>query len=63
MFLIITIVVLTMLVCVSDRLTQQLVMELVGELLTTILNPCNILQGGAIISQDMDWFNMYDTCC
>lgn len=43
MFLIITIVVLTMLVCVSDRLTQQLVMELVGELLTTILNPYNIL--------------------
>jgi len=61
MFLIITIVVLTMLVCVSDRLTQQLVMELVGELLTTILNPCNFLQGGVIISHDMHWFNMFDT--
>lgn len=43
MFLIITIFVLTTLVFISDRLTQPLLLELTGELLTTILNPYNIL--------------------
>lgn len=43
MFLIITIFMLTVIVCTSDRLTQPLLLELVGELLTTILNPYNLL--------------------
>ena len=43
MFLIITIFVLTALVCVSDSLFQSLLLELIGELLTTILIPYNIL--------------------
>lgn len=58
MFLIITIFVLTVLVCVSDRLTQSLLTELTGELLTTILNPYNILQGEASIPQDVDIINI-----
>jgi|GEM_PF-6675761 len=43
MFLIITIYVLTSVVCYSDRLTRSLLLELLGELLTTILNPYNYL--------------------
>jgi len=42
MFLIITIFVLTALGCISDRLTQPLLSELAGELLTTILSPYDI---------------------
>ena len=45
MFLYVTIFVLTALVCVSDSLFQSLLLELIGELLTTILIPYNILQG------------------
>ena len=58
MFLIITIFVLADLACISDRLTQQFFLELTGELLTTILNPCNILQGEASIPQDVDIINI-----
>lgn len=43
MFLIITIFVLAALGCISDRLTQPLLSELAGELLTTILSPYDIL--------------------
>ena len=43
MFLYVTVFVLTALVCVSDSLFQSLLLELIGELLTTILIPYNIL--------------------
>ena len=49
MFQVIYIFVLTALVCNSNRMIQPLLLELVGELLTTILTPYNILQGVAIL--------------
>ena len=57
MFLIITIFVLTALVCVSDSLFQSLLLELIGELLTTILIPYNILQGEDSLSHNIVFFN------
>ena len=56
MFLFITIFVLTALVCVSDSLFQSLFFELIGELLTTILIPYNILQGENSLSHNMVFF-------
>lgn len=57
MFLYVTIFVLTALVCVSDSLFQSLLFELIGELLTTILIPYNILQGENSLSHYMVFFN------
>lgn len=57
MFLYVTIFVLTALVCVSDSLFQSLLLELIGELLTTILIPYNILQGEDSLSHYMVFFN------
>ena len=57
MFLYVTIFVLTALVCVSDSLFQSLLLELIGELLTTILIPYNILQGEDILPHNMVFFN------
>ena len=57
MFLYVTIFVLTALVCVSDSLFQSLLLELIGELLTTILIPYNILQGEDSLAHNMVFFN------
>jgi hypothetical protein len=57
MFLYVTIFVLTALVCVSDSLFQSLLLELIGELLTTILIPYNILQGEDSLSHNIVFFN------
>ena len=57
MFLYVAVFVLTALVCVSDSLFQSLLLELIGELLTTILIPYNILQGKYILSHNIVFFN------
>lgn len=57
MFLYVTVFVLTALVCVSDSLFQSLLLELIGELLTTILIPYNILQGRNSLSHNILFFN------
>ena len=57
MFLYITIFVLATLVCISDSLFQSLMLELIGELLTTILIPYNILQGEDSLSHYVVFFN------
>ena len=57
MFLYVTVFVLTALVCVSDSLFQSLLLELIGELLTTILIPYNILQGRNSLSHNILFCN------
>ena len=51
MFLYVTIFELTALVCVSDSLFQSLLLELIGELLTTILIPYNMFHRQSFSSQ------------
>jgi hypothetical protein len=57
MFLDITIFVLTVVAYISDSLFQSLLLELIGELLTTILIPYNILQGKDSLSHNIVFFN------
>ena len=42
-----------LLISVTDRLSQPIIIDMVGELLTTIRIPCNLMQGRIIIGKNL----------